>query len=226
MKKTFFCMLGLLLLASAAFAAGPTVNAYSIDGRVPVGDDPINAKPLLEVQLTGANVSLNAFLFKIDSVTQNPGAYRWDGQYFQYQVTTELEEGWHFFLLEAADDTGPMTPAFSFQGFVASLEQEVLEDPLAIPNPATKNMRITYKMAKSGDVNINIYDLNGELVWQRELLAGEPGAQAGYNEVIWDLRSGYYEDCPNGPYLCVIMREDRELEKYVSMAKIKLFILR
>ena len=87
-------------------------------------------------------------------------------------------------------------------------------------------MRITYKLTRSGDVNINIYNLNGEMVWQRELSDGEPGARVGYNEVVWDLKSGFYEKCPNGPYLCVIMKEDPEEDKMAAMAKIKLFILR
>ncbi|MFC1517210.1 hypothetical protein ACFL5G_01505 [Candidatus Margulisiibacteriota bacterium] len=229
MKRKIIFILAILfcyIFAIETFAA-PVASNPRFDGRATIGDDPIAPLPLITVQVTGVNVSFDAFVLWIDGAqvsTSNPYNYTYDGTDFSLQVSSRLNNGWHTFTLRARDDGGLMIPDYTFNGFVAAQAQGIIGEPLAIPNPATDNMRITYKLTGSGDVDIRIYNLNSELVWEQELSAGQTGAQVGYNEVVWDLRSGFGEECPNGAYLCVILKE--EDESPVAMEKVKLFILR
>ncbi|MBU0581110.1 MAG: hypothetical protein KKA19_08020 [Candidatus Margulisbacteria bacterium] len=225
MKKNILLALCLLFWAVSVQAV-PTASNPRFDDVALYRNDPIASLPVIKIQVTGVNVSFNTLVLKIDNVqvtTINLYNYSYDGTDFRYQATSRLTDGWHAFCFEASDDGGAM-PSYNFSAYVAAQEQDIIESALAIPNPASRNVRITYKLTGAGDIYINIYNLNAELVWQRELSAGEAGAQVGYNQVLWDLTSGFGEQCPNGPYLCVIFKKDGN--KVVAMEKLKLFILR
>ena len=226
--QSFVCFGALLYMMSMTAEAVPVMTTAQFDGTTYVTGDPIAAYPHLTVPVAGTSISSNAFVLRIDGAqvtTINPFNFSFSAGVFSYLVTTRLQPGRHVFTLFALDSGDGLGATFNVTANVESLEQEVIEDPLAIPNPATHNMRITYKLSQPGDVYVSIYNLNAEKVWEQELTRGMPGTIAGYNEITWNLRSGYGDYCPNGVYLCVISKKDDATGRTV-MGKIKLFILR
>jgi hypothetical protein len=220
----FIC---LVFIYTPAVHAIPVISNIRFDDKITVTDDPIAAYPVIKAQVTGTSISINAFVLRIDGVqvtTIDPLNFSYIGTDFIYQVETRLTPGWHMFSLHALDSADGQRITVDVQRMMAMLEQDVIGDPLAIPNPATNNMRITYKLTQPGDIYISVYNLNADKVWEQELSRGAPGTSAGYNEISWNLRSGYGDYLPNGVYLCVISKRDDK--NRVVMAKLKLFILR
>jgi len=75
------------------------------------------------------------------------------------------------------------------------------------PNPftaGTETTKIRYTLGADTDVKITIYDLTGQVTWIMEIGAGDPGAEAGVNEVTWDGENGNGKTVDYGIYICVI----------------------
>ncbi len=226
--KIYICaVIGSLFLMPVVHAA-PSISNIRFDGMVFVSGDPIAASPRFMVQATGVSIDASSFVLYLDGVhvsTLSPQNFTYNNNDFSYSVSTRLQPGEHLFVLSVRDNNDGIYATCNVTADVHSRDTDVIGDPLAIPNPATHNMRITYKLTQPGDIYISIYNLNAEKVWERELSRGMAGTNAGYNEVLWDLKSGYDDYCPNGVYLCVISKKDTETNRTV-MGKIKLFILR
>ncbi|MFA5113211.1 MAG: S8 family serine peptidase [Candidatus Margulisiibacteriota bacterium] len=74
----------------------------------------------------------------------------------------------------------------------------------ALPNPlnrsATAETAFVYSLAGNFDATIYLFDLNGNLIWRQNYLAGEDGGKAGHNGPAWNGRNQYGEPVENGVY--------------------------
>jgi hypothetical protein len=96
---------------------------------------------------------------------------------------------------------------------VVNLTPSTLEDgvPINYPNPFGVNndeTRIEYFLPENADVTLKIYDLFGNLVWSKDIAAGEPGGlgrdqSAHANSVIWDGKNDNGQKVGNGGYILI-----------------------
>ena len=96
---------------------------------------------------------------------------------------------------------------------VVNLTPSTLKDgvPINFPNPFgvnTDETRIEYFLSENADVTLKIYDLFGNLVWSKDIAAGEPGGlgrdQSPHaNSVIWDGKNDNGQKVGNGGYILI-----------------------
>ncbi|MDR1114364.1 MAG: gliding motility-associated C-terminal domain-containing protein [Candidatus Margulisbacteria bacterium] len=97
---------------------------------------------------------------------------------------------------------------------VLAADNDLPRPPVSAPNPFSPNAdgvddttTIIYQLARAEDINIYIYDINGNVVWRRSIPDGQEGARVGLNRVIWDGQTSLRGDgvLPNGVYICRIL---------------------
>jgi Bacterial Ig-like domain (group 1)/FlgD Ig-like domain len=90
------------------------------------------------------------------------------------------------------------------------------------PNPfraGSQDTRIAYVMQGAGSVNVQVYDLTGDLVYEESIPAGDPRTQAGPQETTWDGRNGKGEVVRNGIYVCVLNAGGQTAKFRIAVAK-------
>jgi hypothetical protein len=90
------------------------------------------------------------------------------------------------------------------------------------PNPfraGTQSTRIAYFLQSAASVSVQIYAMTGELVWEEAIPAGDPRAQAGPQETLWDGRNGKGEVVRNGVYVCVLSAGSQSTKFRIAVAK-------
>lgn len=87
----------------------------------------------------------------------------------------------------------------------------------ALPNPfiRTVTSEVTFNYSLQGNFNTKIYlfDLSGNLIWQKSYLAGENGGKSGANNPPWDGKDHFGANVPNGVYLYQIVTDNRVIAK-------------
>jgi hypothetical protein len=84
----------------------------------------------------------------------------------------------------------------------------------AVPNPFTQGTVISYQMAAAGQVSIEIYNVEGQLV--RTLVSG--GAEAGPHSILWNGKDDYGRMAARGVYFCYMEADGYQAtEKIVFM---------
>jgi hypothetical protein len=86
------------------------------------------------------------------------------------------------------------------------------------PNPfkasSGKKTKIRYCLTNNNDVKIRIYDLFGQLTWNKNIIKGDIGGVAGPNEIEWDGRNNDGIIVDKSIYICYIEIEgDKEITK-------------
>jgi flagellar hook assembly protein FlgD len=88
-------------------------------------------------------------------------------------------------------------------------------------DPLTEPAEFRYYLQKDEEVSFVVLTLTGELVYRRDITAGEAGAAAGENVFFWDGRNDDGSTVINGIYLAIIsLGQDGE------RATIKLAVLK
>ncbi|MBI4777561.1 hypothetical protein HY792_01350 [Candidatus Desantisbacteria bacterium] len=85
--------------------------------------------------------------------------------------------------------------------FVSPIQTETLTN---FPNPFNlfrEETTIQYYLTRPADVHIQIYNLFGELVWMKDMPAGQQGVQ----QIPWNGRNGDGEVVGNGSYICRVI---------------------
>ena len=87
----------------------------------------------------------------------------------------------------------------------------------ALPNPFDRNntSEITFNYVLEGNFNTKIYlfDLSGNLIWQKSYLAGENGAKSGENNPPWNGTDLYGRRVPNGVYIYQVVADRKVIAK-------------
>ncbi|MDD5382430.1 MAG: S8 family serine peptidase [Candidatus Margulisbacteria bacterium] len=85
---------------------------------------------------------------------------------------------------------------------------------LAVPNPASSEAALTYKLLGNFETKIYAFDISGNLIWQESYAAGDNGGKAGDNNPTWDLRSKFSGNkVANGVYLLMVVADGKVIAK-------------
>ena len=79
--------------------------------------------------------------------------------------------------------------------------------------------RIAYFLDSPASVSIRIFDLTGQLVYDRQYSIGEAGTSAGPQEVEWDGRNMKGTLVRNGIYVCRITAGSNSATFKIAVAK-------
>ncbi len=163
----------------------------------------IDDSPELVIDVTGSNVNFNAFVLLVDGqnvLISDPSNYEYnttEGK-FKYQFTTQLAVGPHYFEFAATDDTDASSS--NFTATVKANEVSLIDSPIPYPSPATENVAITYRLQKSGDISLYVYNLKGMMVYKERFSKGDSGTHVGYNEP-----SIAVDQWNNGVYIALVV---------------------
>jgi hypothetical protein len=111
----------------------------------------------------------------------------------------------------------------TFSGILTSVrEQGLMQNALSLftlyqnyPNPFNPSTTIQYSVPKSGDVEVNIFDIQGRLI--RSM--GKTYQQAGIHSFVWDSRSNSGGTVASGTYFCQILFNRSSLVKKLLLIK-------
>ncbi len=90
------------------------------------------------------------------------------------------------------------------------------------PNPfraGSEDTRIAYVLDKPTTVNVKIYSMAGDLVWEETIPNGDARAQAGPQETKWNGRNGNGDVVRNGLYICVLNAGSKSTKFRIAVAK-------
>jgi subtilisin family serine protease len=89
------------------------------------------------------------------------------------------------------------------------------------PNPFNPSRdaltHFSFALGQPGDATLRLYDMAGDLVWQRALTAGQ--TVAGLNSVDWDGRNGAGREAANGVYRLVLTCGQGRAVHYVAVLR-------
>ena len=84
-------------------------------------------------------------------------------------------------------------------------EVKIFGSPAIGPSPYKPalggNLYFSYQLTESADIKIYVYDLNGNLVWQKFYTSGTQGGTAGTNTVPWNGQNVFGQMVEGGVYL-------------------------
>jgi len=117
----------------------------------------------------------------------------------------------------------PLISQIRFSGTPTNVrEQELVQDVLSsfavyqnYPNPFNPSTTIRYSIPKAGEVEANIFDVQGRLV--RSLFKSYQ--QAGAHSLIWDSRSQSTSIVSSGIYFCQVLFNGSALTKKLVLVK-------
>jgi len=96
----------------------------------------------------------------------------------------------------------------NYLNILAVVDTTVIPDSfLAYPNPMgieSHNMVFAYTLQSPSNLIFAIYDPFGNLVYRRDLAAGEEGARAGTNRLVWNGRNEKGKRVASGVYYVVL----------------------
>jgi hypothetical protein len=90
------------------------------------------------------------------------------------------------------------------------------------PNPfraGSAQTQISYFLDAPSNVDIRIFDITGELVYEEKISSSDPRGQAGPQESPWDGRNMKGEVVRNGLYVCVLNAGSRSAKIRIAVAK-------
>jgi hypothetical protein len=134
-----------------------------------------------------------------------------------------------------ADFLGPRSNAMTrIQATSNSLASELdVQTALVDPTTATGSITnypnpfhpeeapttIAYKLGDNANVTVQIYTLQGNLVWREQFAMGGTGGAAGLNQITWDGRNGDGDLVASGGYV-IVVESDGNGESQVMRRKI------
>ena len=214
----------------------PQVGYFKLDGQIVVSGDVIGNQPEIEARLVDtyspivtSSISIVVDEGRPDSAIYNYSDYSSEMSFIDNELTFTLptifpEVSTHSISLILEDIViSSNRIAYSLKDLqVLGGEARLLRGPVANPNPFNplssnpnyQVTRIAYELSNDMDIELRIYNTIGELEWRRELIAGEPGARIGYNEVVWNGNSEFGGLLGNGVYILHLLSEGKVLKSY------------
>ncbi|MCH8291176.1 M20/M25/M40 family metallo-hydrolase [Candidatus Poribacteria bacterium] len=102
----------------------------------------------------------------------------------------------------------------------------MIENIVTYPNPINFSQRsdplkLTYILSRDADVEISIYTMLGEKIFENEFLAGENGGRLGANNAFsWKGRNAHDEKVASGIYICQVTATDMENKSETAETKV------
>ncbi len=213
-----------------------TVSAYN---GINVSAVPFIAIYVEDLKFLTANaIDASSIRVTVDGtlVLSGPLTYtRFNNNFYriEFSYPGSLSTGAHIFEFGLSDIDGYPAIPFVVQVNAQDDDLELTQKPVPFPNPFSPNgdgdndfTYIVYELSKSTEVNIYIYDMDGNIVWRKNIASGQEGGHAGINRVRWDGNASYgrEEILSNGLYVCHVIAEiDGEKR---SLGSTKIFILK
>lgn len=97
-----------------------------------------------------------------------------------------------------------------------NIEPEVTSQALFYPNPFRLNdgAILGYRLSRSDmDISMRMYDMRGNQIFRKDIPAGEPGAQIGYNKVPFNVSTLGHSRLSSGMYFYIILYDGQVLAK-------------
>jgi len=85
------------------------------------------------------------------------------------------------------------------------------------PNPVKDSTIIRFPLKIQQEVSIVIYDINGKVVWTKEL--NSAGTFIGINTVVWNVRNDMGVEVSNGVYLLRVKTKNNAVTKKIAVIK-------
>ena len=80
-------------------------------------------------------------------------------------------------------------------------------------NPLTQGQTyFSYNLIENSEVTVYVFNLSGELIWQKNFSPGQQGGKTDLNLVPWDGRNMYGEMVENGVYIFKISTAKKLLD--------------
>lgn len=89
------------------------------------------------------------------------------------------------------------------------------------PNPfrAGAETFLEFNLAAPAPVKLTIYDMLGQLVYERDVIEGSVGAQAGLNRISWDGRNSAGAVVANGGYVAILKAGSSTFKRKIAVKK-------
>ncbi|MFA6417679.1 MAG: S8 family serine peptidase [Candidatus Margulisiibacteriota bacterium] len=213
-----------LRLRASSSAGGTSEAAINVivDNLVPdaVITDPTSGGSIEgKVTITGRATDENLDTYLLEyGAGSSPSAYQQLGVFYSSisgaLATWETSglDGLYTIRLTAADKAGNVSTAsvsVNIKKVGATLSPGILT--YALPNPFDRQngtgTTFYYQLQANADSSISLFDLSGNMLWQRNFTAGENGAKAGANNPAWDGRNMFRTNVQAGVYLYQIISD-------------------
>jgi hypothetical protein len=197
---------------------GPQI-ALALDGKPVRKGDTIKARPKVSASLSDPqNIARDSIRITIDgraigltelqiseaNLTTLVAAFELP------KASPSLTAGKHTITVEASDALGNKSSLEVAELTVlAGGAGAVIDTPRNFPNPFNPGRgdktSIAYTLTGDLDIQLMVFNLNGETIARFMYPAGTPGGQAGYNEIQWDGRTqaGFFAGAGAYPYVIV-----------------------
>ena len=224
-------------------AGAPFISNLTFDNAPVIDWDYIGTTPVIRFLITdGANsggvspnsirITMNGVLLVSMSVTSPPVGTTPNVYLCVYQITTALNPGNYRFEFGASDVSGNAAMPVSVLLRVTNAQNpDLVREPFNGPNPFSPNgdgiddvTFIVYELNRAAPVRIYIFNMDGEIIWRKDIDEGDEGAHAGYNSVVWDGVTSMGDALPNGVYIGHIIVRDEGEQK--SLGRVRIVVLK
>jgi hypothetical protein len=149
---------------------------------------------------------------------------------FLYEETTgrltylpsNLDAGKHTLEVRATDRAG--NEARQAMNFFTQDIFDFVDKVVAYPNPASQNVTITFKLTKSADVTLEIYDVTGGLLYMDALRNVVGQQSASLDEAfVWECENQSGEPVAGGVYIYSLeaTRGERTIHRFGKIAVVR-----
>lgn len=208
-RLSVYFLIATCLLSNFVLALSFTFEA-TVAGSPIINNDCIPSSPLINVMITTTlPLNIPATKMSIDNNPVTPVVIAESATKYSvsYQVTSPLSDALHSISLEATDGTNTDTWEATGLRVKTAGAVEMLAIPLNYPNPfdPATGTAISFYLTRDSNIQINIYDVSGNLIAKKVCASGAAGGKAGYNEVLWNGINDSGNFVGNGMYLYFIL---------------------
>lgn len=127
-----------------------------------------------------------------------------------------LESGTYYFSAATKDKVGNISPQITV--YKVNVTEALSEKNVYnFPNPCSSLTTLRFAMAKPEEVKLVISDVNGSLVWHKELAV--TSVIAGVNFIVWDLTNDNGIKVSNGVYNFKVITAEKAINKKIAVVR-------
>ncbi|MFC1517200.1 gliding motility-associated C-terminal domain-containing protein [Candidatus Margulisiibacteriota bacterium] len=222
-------------------AGGPYITNLTFDGLVVINGDVIDPLPQIRffivdggsssgtpgIATASIRITMNGTLLVSGNALTQVGTTPFRTYECIYNIPNDLPEGTYTFEFGASDSDGIAAVPVVVVVRVVGGGVDLIRQPINWTNPFSPNgdgvediTYIIYELTRSTPVRLYIFNMDGEIVWRKDIDEGQEGGHAGYNAVVWDGFTSFGDDLPNGVYIAHVIVNDRGTRKSLGRARI------
>jgi hypothetical protein len=213
----------------ATDTVSPNITELTIDAKEILSGDYISNTPLITAKVSDTNSGVATWNISVINTETDTVVMTEEGNAnsvintpvdISFQVNSVLDDGRYTVKVEVLDtDANKQTLVSNEFNVVSEFKITELGNFPNPFNPNNETTKIEYQLTKEADVDIYIFSISGEKLWQKKMSTGETGATAGYNKIEWDGINSFGEVVANGPYIAYVVAKNGS-DKSVGKRKI------